>query len=167
MSPRMWAYRISGFRTLFRLFCAFLNLYREYEDNPVYLFVRFELDPHEGSQLGPYGRFCTLNWSMWREFQDFLEVLWFWIWPPWWEELLIHRTVCSRFIHRTVCSRFIHRTVCSRLTDKKNTALIFSFFCDTDLPQQHAAKWNSIWLKIERKTVITIISHSMWKEMET
>ena len=28
-------------------------------------------------------------------------------------------------------------------------------------------KWNSIWFKIERKTVITIISHSMWKKMET
>ena len=27
-------------------------------------------------------------------------------------------------------------------------------------------KWNSIWLRIERKTVTTIISHSMWKEME-
>ena len=27
-------------------------------------------------------------------------------------------------------------------------------------------KWNSIWLKIEWKTVTTIISHSMWKEME-
>ena len=27
-------------------------------------------------------------------------------------------------------------------------------------------KWNSIWFKIERKTVTTIISHSMWKEME-
>ena len=27
-------------------------------------------------------------------------------------------------------------------------------------------KLNSIWFKIERKTVITIISHSMWKEME-
>ena len=27
-------------------------------------------------------------------------------------------------------------------------------------------KWNSIWFKIERKTVFTIISHSMWKEME-
>ena len=27
-------------------------------------------------------------------------------------------------------------------------------------------KWNSIWFKIKRKTVTTIISHSMWKEME-
>ena len=27
-------------------------------------------------------------------------------------------------------------------------------------------KWFSIWFKIERKTVTTIISHSMWKEME-
>ena len=27
-------------------------------------------------------------------------------------------------------------------------------------------KWNSIWFKIKRKTVPTIISHSMWKEME-
>ena len=27
-------------------------------------------------------------------------------------------------------------------------------------------KWNSIWFKIEWKTVTTIISHSMWKEME-
>ena len=27
-------------------------------------------------------------------------------------------------------------------------------------------KWKSIWFKIERKTVITIISHSIWKEME-
>ena len=27
-------------------------------------------------------------------------------------------------------------------------------------------KLNSIWFKIERKTVITIISHSIWKEME-
>ena len=27
-------------------------------------------------------------------------------------------------------------------------------------------KWSSIWLKIERITVTTIISHSMWKEME-
>ena len=27
-------------------------------------------------------------------------------------------------------------------------------------------KWNSIWFKIERKTVATIISHSFWKEME-
>ena len=27
-------------------------------------------------------------------------------------------------------------------------------------------KWNSIWFKIERNAVITIISHSMWKEME-
>ena len=28
-------------------------------------------------------------------------------------------------------------------------------------------KWNSIWFKIERKTVTTIISHSIWMEMET
>ena len=28
-------------------------------------------------------------------------------------------------------------------------------------------KWNSIWFKIERKTVTTIISHPMWKEMDT
>ena len=27
-------------------------------------------------------------------------------------------------------------------------------------------KWNFIWFKIERKTVTTIISHSLWKEME-
>ena len=27
-------------------------------------------------------------------------------------------------------------------------------------------KWKSIWFKIERKTVIRIISHSMWKELE-
>ena len=27
-------------------------------------------------------------------------------------------------------------------------------------------KWNSIWIKIEKKTVTTIISHSMWKEMK-
>ena len=27
-------------------------------------------------------------------------------------------------------------------------------------------KWVSIWFKIERKTVTTIISHSIWKEME-
>ena len=27
-------------------------------------------------------------------------------------------------------------------------------------------KLNSIWFKIERKTVTTIISHSVWKEME-
>ena len=27
-------------------------------------------------------------------------------------------------------------------------------------------KWISIWLKVEKKTVTTIISHSMWKEME-
>ena len=26
--------------------------------------------------------------------------------------------------------------------------------------------WNSIWFKIEKKTVTTIISHSIWKEME-
>ena len=31
---------------------------------------------------------------------------------------------------------------------------------------QFWTKWNSIWLKIERKTVTTIISHSIWKEME-
>ena len=28
-------------------------------------------------------------------------------------------------------------------------------------------KWNSIWFKIERKPVTTIISHSIWKEKET
>ena len=28
------------------------------------------------------------------------------------------------------------------------------------------AKWKSIWFKIERKTVTTIISHSIWKEIE-
>ena len=27
-------------------------------------------------------------------------------------------------------------------------------------------KWSSIWFKIERKIVTTIISHSMWKELE-
>ena len=27
-------------------------------------------------------------------------------------------------------------------------------------------KWNSIWFKIKNKTFPTIISHSMWKEME-
>ena len=27
-------------------------------------------------------------------------------------------------------------------------------------------KWNSLWFKIEKKTVTTIISYSMWKEME-
>ena len=27
-------------------------------------------------------------------------------------------------------------------------------------------KWNSIWFKIERKTVTMIISHSIWKELE-
>ena len=27
-------------------------------------------------------------------------------------------------------------------------------------------KWNSIWFKIKRKTITTIISNSMWKEME-
>ena len=27
-------------------------------------------------------------------------------------------------------------------------------------------KWNSIWFKIERKTVTMIISHSIWEEME-
>ena len=27
-------------------------------------------------------------------------------------------------------------------------------------------KWKTIWFKIERKTVTTIISHSLWKEME-
>ena len=27
-------------------------------------------------------------------------------------------------------------------------------------------KWKSVWFKIERKTVTTIISHSIWKEME-
>ena len=27
-------------------------------------------------------------------------------------------------------------------------------------------QWNSIWFKIERKTVTMIISHSMWKEMK-
>ena len=31
---------------------------------------------------------------------------------------------------------------------------------------QFWAKWNSIWFKIERKTVTTIISHSIWKEIE-
>ena len=31
---------------------------------------------------------------------------------------------------------------------------------------QFLTKWNSIWFKIERKTVTTIISHSIWKEIE-
>ena len=31
---------------------------------------------------------------------------------------------------------------------------------------QFWTKWISIWSTIERKTVTTIISHSMWKEME-
>ena len=31
---------------------------------------------------------------------------------------------------------------------------------------QFWTKWTSIWFKIKRKTVTTIISHSMWKEME-
>ena len=29
-----------------------------------------------------------------------------------------------------------------------------------------STKWKSIWFKIERKTVTTIISHSIWKEMK-
>ena len=28
-------------------------------------------------------------------------------------------------------------------------------------------KWNSVWFKIKRKTIITIIFHLIWKEIET
>ena len=36
----------------------------------------------------------------------------------------------------------------------------WQFFC------RFWTKWKSIWIKIDRKTVTTIVSHSMWKEME-
>ena len=41
-----------------------------------------------------------------------------------------------------------------------------SFPFDFNWKMEQFSKWNSIWFKIERKNVTSIISHSMWKEME-
>ena len=104
-----------------------------------------------------------------------------WLRAPWWPppSSKHHSTIVSRdlrgalnwdcIIQRGECSLHFFFILVKEYTEK--TIFLFPFKLNGiwswwQFSFRFWTKWNSIWVKIERKTVTTIISHSMWKEIE-
>ena len=78
---------------------------------------------------------------------------------------------CRKWLITTCNNNMIHviTTACTGKTE--NTIFLSPFTLNGiwlwwQYSFRFRVKWNSIWLKIKSKTVTTIISHSMWKELE-